>query len=452
MLIMTNALPLIKKFFEPVPMNRKTRELTVRCVIAFLMHLGKMSASRAAGAIRTDARHRAQIGRFLERAHWRRIDLLGSLRALLLELEPKQGLFVFAVDQTFCGHQGEHAENTFSCGNKTKRPKKSKRKQKKYARRSCHCFVMGLLITPNGMRVPFSRSFHTKAYCQKKNLAYRTQTELAAELIRELPLPSGTRVVVLGDTAFDAESIRVACSERGFAWIVPVNAERVLAGAAPRPKVSSLAKELHADQMVRLEVHAGKGKYVVYRRIARCRIGPKLKPRTYYVHEESRDVQSVGKVRLFFSTTIEPAKDHPAEVQKILMTGDLTLSLQDVIEIYQLRWQIELFFKELKATLGLHHYDFRRFERVENWVALCLATFIYLEWMRARKLKRRGLKDKDRQWLLSQRTYGLAFAVRQTAEQLELKLLMDCMKTRSGQKRLARQLRQAHPMEYRTLI
>src|SRR5208283_3591910 len=51
------------------------------------------------------------------------------------------------------------------------------------------------------------------------------------------------------------------------------------------------------------KVHPGKGKYVDYRRISRYRIGPKFKPRTYYVHEESRDVHSVGKVRLFFSTT-----------------------------------------------------------------------------------------------------------------------------------------------------
>ena len=38
---------------------------------------------------------------------------------------------------------------------------------------------------------------------------------------------------------------------------------------------------------------------------------------------------------------------------KILMTNDLRLSVRDVIELYSLRWQIELFFKELKLTLGL---------------------------------------------------------------------------------------------------
>ena len=112
---------------------------------------------------------------------------------------------------------------------------------------------MGLLITPSGMRLPFSVSCYTEAYCKAKKIAYRKQTELAAQLIRQLPLPPEVRVVVLGDTAFDAKAIRTACEERKFSWIVPINPERVLAGEKPRPKVSSLSEDLTADQMVCLE-------------------------------------------------------------------------------------------------------------------------------------------------------------------------------------------------------
>ena len=382
-LIMQDALPLFKSFLKPVSLKQHARQLVLRCVIAFLMHLGKMSASRVAGAIRTDARHRAQVSRFLGRRYWRRCDLLGQLRAQLLEMEARQGTFVFDIDQTYCSQQGKLTENTIIRGEKTKRPKKSKNKQKKYAQRSSHCFVMGLLITPSGMRLPFSVSYYTEAYCKAKKIAYRKQTELAAQLIRQLPLPPEARVVVLGDTAFDAKAIRTACAERKFSWIVPINPERVLAGEKPRPRVSSLSEDLTADQMVCLKVHPGKGKYVDYRRISRYRIGPKFKPRTYYVHEESRDVHSVGKVRLFFSTTKALAQGHRVEVQKILMTNDEKLTLRDVIELYQLRWQIELFFKELKSTLGLHHYCFKKFEKAETWVTLCLVTFVYLEWIKA---------------------------------------------------------------------
>ena len=211
MLIMQDALPLFKSFLKPVSLKPRARQLVLCCVIAFLMHLGKMSASRVAGSVRTDARHRAQISRFMGRHYWRRCDPLGELRAQLLELEARQGTFVFDIDQTYCGQQGKLTENTIIRGEKTKRPKKSKNKQKKYAQRSCHCFVMGLLITPSGIRLPFSVSYFTKDYCKVKKIAFRKQTELAAELIRQLPLPPEARVVVLGDTAFDAEAVRTAC-------------------------------------------------------------------------------------------------------------------------------------------------------------------------------------------------------------------------------------------------
>ncbi len=69
-----------------------------------------------------------------------------------------------------------------------------------------------------------------------------------------------------------------------------------------------------------------------------------------------------------------------------------------------------------------------------------------------RKLKQKSLKKKEREWWQAQRTYGLALAVRQEAEQRELKLLAEKMETPAGRKVLAKQLRQSHPKEYRAAI
>jgi hypothetical protein len=166
MLIMQNALPGINKFLQPVAMNSKARELVVSCIIAFLMHLGKMSATQAAGAVRSQGRHRAQICRFLGRKYWKRLNLLGPLQHDLLEFETnKKGLFLFIVDQTICSVQAESAENSYHPRNTQKRTRKSNRKQKKSPKRSCHCFVMGLLVTPSGIRIPYYKPFYTKTYC-----------------------------------------------------------------------------------------------------------------------------------------------------------------------------------------------------------------------------------------------------------------------------------------------
>lgn len=452
--LMDDALPGIKAFFKATALKPNARGMLLRLVAAFTCHVGRMSASQAAGAIRSQARHRAALVRFLAQVKWSRDWLvLTSVADLLLSAESRrQGTWVFIVDQTYCGQQGQQTENTFSRANYRPRPKQSQRRQKQHAKRSCHGFVMGLLLTPSGLRIPCCRSYYTEGYCQAKNQTYRKQTALAAELLRQLQVPEPAEVVVLGDTAFDADTIRAACAERRWTWIVPINPERVLAGAKPRPKVWSLAKDWQAQQFTPVRLTPGQGPFVAQRRVARCRLGPKVKTRTFYVHREKRAVHSVGAVQLVFSTKVKPERGVAVAVQKILMTNDLQRPAAAVVELYSLRWQIELFFKELKSTLGLHQYRFRQFRKVEAWVQACLIAFVYLEWYRTRQLRRRELSAAARRWWQWQRSHGLCVAVRQAAEDHDVTQLFRWSGTKTGRKKLRQRLRAALPTECREAV
>jgi len=451
---MDDALPGIKSFFKATTLKPNAVGMLIRLVAAFTCHVGRMSAAQAAGSIRTQTRHRAALVRFLAQVRWSRDwAVLTQVADLLLQAETKrQGTWVFLVDQTYCGQQGQQTENTFSRANYRLRPKKGQRRQKKYAKRSCHGLVMGLLLTPSGLRLPSCRCYYTEAYAAAQKKPYRKQTELAAELIRQVQVPERAEVVVLGDTAFDADTIRGACAERHWTWIVPLNPERVFAGAKPRPKVWSLVKELKAEQFTPVKLQPGQGPFVAQRRVARCRLGPKVKTRTFYVHRERRAVHNVGDVQLVFSTKVKPQQGVAVEVQKILMTNDRQRSAAAVVELYSLRWQIELFFKELKSTLGLHQYRFRRFRKVEAWVQACLIAFVYLEWYRARQLRQRDLKAGPRRWWQWQRTYGLCTALRQAAEDNDLTHLFRWSGTKTGRKKLRKCLRAALPLECREAV
>jgi hypothetical protein len=452
--IMDDALPGIKSFFKATTLKPNAVAMLTRLVAAFTGHVGRMSAAQAAGSIRSQARHRAALVRFLAQVRWSRDwAVLSQLADLLLQAETKrQGTWVFVVDQTYCGQQGQATENTFSRANYRPRPKKGQRRQKKHAKRSCHGFVMGLLLTPSGLRLPCCRCYYTEAYAAAQHKPYRKQTELAADLIRQVQVPEGAAVVVLGDTAFDADTIRSACAERQWTWIVPLNPERVLAGAKPRPKVQSLVQELKATQFTPVRLTPGQGSFVAQRRVARCRLGPKVKTRTFYVHRERRAVHNVGDVQLVFSTNVKPQQGVPVAVQKILMTNDRQRTAAAVVELYSLRWQIELFFKELKSTLGLHQYRFRRFRKVEAWVQACLVAFVYLEWYRARQLRQRDLGAAERRWWQGQRSYGLCVAVRQAAEDHDLTHLFRWSGTKTGRKKLRQILRAALPAECKEAV
>ena len=460
MVIMEDALPGIKRFLKAAGLSQAAEQHVSGFMVAFIMHLGRMSAAAASGAIRIHPRHRAQAMRFLARdRRIRDLAVLMQLADLLLAYEHRRkGPWLLILDQTYCTQQGLKTENTFSHGQKTKSGK-DQRRRKKLPRRRCHCFVMGLLITPSGLRLPLYRSYYTQDYLKELNrrraerkrpaVPYRKQTELAVELVETAPVPPKAKVFVLGDTAFDADILQAACQRKHYSWIVSMNQERVLAGKKSRRKVWSLASTFEASQFVSVKLTPGRGRYDAQRRVAACRIGRKAQTRTFYVHRESLTLHSVGQVQVVFSTMLQPQRGKPVEIQKVLMTNDLTLSPAEIVELYDLRWQIELFFKELKSTLGFHQYRFRKFGKVERWVELCLITFLYLEWYRAEKLARRDLSEEQKRWWRWQRTHGLCTAVREEAEESELDRLASYTKTKGGQRKLKRILRAARPLERR---
>ena len=160
-------------------------------------------------------------------------------------------------------------------------------------------------------------------------------------------------------------------------------------------------------------------------------------------------MRSVGRVQLVFSTMKPDLKKATPDDVKILMTNATRMSVSEVIELYSLRWQIELFFKEMKSTLGFDQYRFERFEAVEGWVKVAIATVLYLEWHRAKQLTRRGIKSEVKRWWTQQRLHELCEAVCQHAERCELKFLSDRLKTSGGIAKLKRLLQYGSPSEYR---
>jgi hypothetical protein len=451
-MMMQYTLPGIKAFFRNSRLSAPSRQMLMRLMIAFIAHTGRMSCSQAAVAVRSEARNRAAVTRFLANSPLGNSgDEYQLLAMSLLALETRRkGRWLLIVDKTCCSRQGTHTENTFSTGNRQRRPRKGRRyNQNKTAPKRCHGFVMGLVITPSGHRIPFQRCYYTKEYCAARKIPHATEADLGAELIRRVPIPEDAEVVVLGDTAYEAESVRDACAERGYQWITPVNPERVLAGQKPRAKVRSRILDLKARQFSPIRLTPGQGPYVAQRRVSACRIGPKTKTRTFYAHRERLAVHSVGETQVVFSTKEQPRNGKPLELDntKILMTNDLTLSLREIVELYDLRWQIELFFKELKSTLGLHQYRFVQFSAVESWVECCLLTYLYLEWYRAVRQARRRLSKSEKEWWTRQRTHGLCHAIRQEAETQELKTMAQWSHTKTGMNKLKKLVRAAHPRE-----
>jgi len=451
MIIISDSAVSLKRFLAHTPLGDVAQAMVAKMVLAFMLHRGRMSCSQAAGSVASEAIHRGQLTRFLARRRWQKQDFNAPLRKRLLMLESCRGEFLFLIDATLVSQAGQKTQNTYSTGNRKRRPRKGRRYGKKtIVRKKCHSFTFGLLITPSGYRIPFQIPHYTEAYCAEHGIEHRTTAQAAADMIRDLPLPSTAKVVVLGDTAYDAKVVRTACAERGYTWIVPVNVNRVYEGPrGNRPQLRSRLKDWTSLSLRKIRLQASTGKYAVYRRLSRYRVGPKQKPRVYYAHSEKCDVHSVGRVRLVFSTTKPNLRKATCDDVKILMTNATDRSLRDIIELYSLRWQIELFFKELKSTLGFAQYSFQKFEAVRAWVEIAMTTVLFLEHVRAQRMADRRLCRERRDWWKMQRLHGLCEAYRQECQTKELTFLSKRLKTPAGIQKLQRLLTAATPVEYR---
>ena len=279
MTIMEDSLPNIKSFFRGINASALVTSMISRFMISILCRQGRNSCMHAASVVRNRPLHRAQPGRFLMRLSWKALDILGQLTLRLLAGEDWKGQYILIVDSVLVGHQGKTMENTYSTGNRKRRPQKNRRYKKlKYAKKGCHCFVFALLLTPEGIRVPFYKPLYTKAYAKQRKLQRKTQAQLAAQIIEQLPVPQGVSLTVLGDTAFDAQVMRQACDRRGFAWIFPCNANRVFAGPrGKRPRVHSRISKLSNDLFETIRLSQTGGKYASQRRLSRHRKRAKQK-------------------------------------------------------------------------------------------------------------------------------------------------------------------------------
>lgn len=454
MVIVSQSASSLKGFLALTGLKALPQRMMLLMVMAFITHRGRMSCSAAAGVVASESIHRGELTRFMARPRWQKHDFNRPLMQMLIAKEAKRGKFLFLIDATLVSQAGKKTQNTYSTGNRGRNPAKGRRyNKKKVVYKKVHSFTFGLLITPSGIRIPMQIPHYTEEYCKEHGLEHATTAESAAQMIRTLPLPANAEVIVIGDTAYDAKVVREACEEKGYTWIFPANPERVYEGPkGERPKLRSRLKDWTSLSLKTIRLQASTGKYASYRRLSKWRVGPKMKPRVYYAYQEKLEVRSVGRVQLVFSTMKSDLKKATPDDVKILMNNAVGMSVSEVIELYSVRWQIELFFKELKSTLGFSQYSFQDFRAVNAWVEMAITTVLFLEHERIKHIQDKRLSEQSRRWWEAQRLHGLCHAYRQQCAGSELKYLSDRLKTVGGIQKLKRLLANAIPAEYRTNV
>ena len=131
MIIIRDSARSLKRFLSHTDLSEFAEVMVMRMALAFVLHSGRMTCSQAAGSVASETIHRGQLTRFLARARWQKSNFNDPLRKRLLMLESRRGEFVFVVDATLVSQAGQKTENTYSTGNRMRRPRKGRRYGKK---------------------------------------------------------------------------------------------------------------------------------------------------------------------------------------------------------------------------------------------------------------------------------------------------------------------------------
>ena len=198
-----------------------------------------------------------------------------------------------------------------------------------------HQFVTATVCF-RGHTIPFGIRLYIKQEdCRTLGRPFKKTTELAAELIGEFEVPQGVHVRVLFDSYYLCPVVVKECRKKGFRFVSTLKSNRNLFKNGRKLKAGAYGKNLfrtHKKKTFCIRKSNGNVNYS-------------------YVDAGWMDVGKIGRVHVIFSRK----KADPKILG--LATDDPKLSACQIIQTYDDRWSIEVFFKDTKQLLGLGQYQ-----------------------------------------------------------------------------------------------
>lgn len=198
-----------------------------------------------------------------------------------------------------------------------------------------HQYVKAL-IRFRGYIIPLGIRLYVKEKdCPEIGLEFKKTTQFAAELIREFNPPPGVNVRVLFDSYYLCPKVVKTCRRKGFRFVSTLKSNRNLFKHGRKLKAGKYGRNLFrrgSKQSLSLK----KGNGVVH---------------YTYIDAGWLEVSDLGELHVVFS--------RKGKEKRILgiVTDDPDLSAGEMIEAYDGRWSIEVFFKDAKQFLGFGQYQ-----------------------------------------------------------------------------------------------
>ena len=194
-----------------------------------------------------------------------------------------------------------------------------------------------------------------------KRLRFRSKYRLARAMLVEMAaiLPKGYPVYVTFDAWYASAKLIKFCRRQGWHVLCALKSNRLLNG-------KSVKKH---DQALK------------HRRYTRVRVRAADQSRT--VRYCTRNLQGrIANIREEIRVII--SRRHPGSAYpKYFLCSDLSLSPQEALNIYRMRWPVEVDNIYLKAALGLGDFRLQSLAAIQKWFQVVLLALNYLQYQQA---------------------------------------------------------------------
>ena len=349
-------------------------------VSGWLLCLGKRTVTgvmRAAGAADQDP---SAFHRFFSRGAWCPEEVGLSLLPIVLRLVGRTPRVALTLDDTLARHTGKHI-----AGAGMHRDPLLSTGAKPYFHFGHDWVVLAVaVVLPWGKTYSLpvlARLYRGPKTAIKEGVEHHKRTELAAQMLAKLAENAPkTRFVVFADNAYVNRSIVQQLPET----IHLVGRGRMDAALyAPPPPYPGMGRpRVRGERLDSPQQRASKGRWrrvdvQLYGRPATVRV--KVFDALWYI---------VGKGRKMRFVIVRDWPGHAKD--DVLVSTDLTLTAQQVIEGYCTRWSIEETFGWVKSRLGFEDPHNRTAHAVERTAPMALWSYSlvvvwYAQWARRRR-------------------------------------------------------------------
>ncbi len=250
------------------------------------------------------------------------------------------------IDATFMGRHSTTMEDLFFVGKGAKKI-------------GNHVFLVGLLILHDGTRIPLRPRLQKTKKTAKAN--YKTQVDIVGEIVASVNCRKG--LIVVADSYFLSTKFTDVILEMGHHFVIAAKCNRVVVeGNVERQLKDYVVDEniLCRLRKITLETFGSRGQH---------------RSKHYSACKRLLHLRDLGEVAVVFSRRY---KTRGAEL-KMFVSDLVDASVEELVKHYDLRWEIEVFFREMKSLLGFEACRMQSCAAHENWGILVCLAFLHLQ-------------------------------------------------------------------------